>query len=185
MNNQKRCWGNTLPQFVLDYHDTVWGKPCHDDKTLFKMLCMEAFQAGLSWNIVLRREAQLEAAFDGFDPTVVAAYPDGKADELMLFDGMIKNRKKIEAVLHNAKCYLKIQKEFGSFDNYIWGFTGGKVTDNHFTESSQLPASTPLSDKIAKDLKKRGFKFLGTVTVYAFMQSMGLVNDHLVDCEYR
>jgi len=185
MNDKKRCWGDTLPKFVLDYHDNVWGKPCHDDKTLFKMLCLEAFQAGLSWNIVLKREKLLEAAFSGFDPAVIAQYPDTKTDELLLADGIIKNRKKIEAVLHNAKRYLEIQKEFGSFDKYIWSYTEGKVIDNRFTEGSQLPASTPLSDKIAKDLKKRGFKFLGTVTVYAFMQSMGLVNDHLVTCEYR
>lgn len=149
------------------------------------MLCMEAFQAGLSWNIVLKREAQLEAAFDDFDPEIIAAYDKNKADELMCADGMIKNRKKIEAVLNNAKRYLDVQKEFGSFDNYIWSFADYKVIDNKFTSSTQLPASTPLSDKIAKDLKKRGFKFLGTVTVYAFMQSMGLVNDHLIDCEYR
>lgn len=185
MNNKRSCWGNTLPDYVLHYHNTVWGKPCHDDKTLFKMLCMEAFQAGLSWNIVLKREAQLEAAFDDFDPEIIAAYDKNKADELMCADGMIKNRKKIEAVLNNAKRYLDVQKEFGSFDNYIWSFADYKVIDNKFTSSTQLPASTPLSDKIAKDLKKRGFKFLGTVTVYAFMQSMGLVNDHLIDCEYR
>lgn len=185
MNNKKRCWGDKLPQYVLDYHDTVWGKPCHDDKTLFKMLCMEAFQAGLSWNIVLKREAQLAAAFDDFDPAVIAQYPENKTDEIMCAEGMIKNRKKIEAVLHNAKRYLEIQKEFGSFDKYIWSYTDGTVIDNRFTAGNQLPASTPLSDRIAKELKKRGFKFLGTVTVYAFMQSMGLVNDHLADCEFR
>lgn len=185
MDNKKRCWGDRLPDYALHYHDTVWGKPCHDDKTLFKMLCLEVFQAGLSWNIILKREAQLTVAFDGFNPKIIAAYTDDMVNKILCAAGMIKNRKKIEAVLHNAKRYLEIQKEFGSFDNYIWSFTCGKVIDNRFIDGKQLPASTPLSDKIAKDLKKRGFKFLGTVTVYAFIQSMGIVNDHLINCDYR
>ncbi len=180
-----RCWGNRSPDYVLEYHDNVWGKPVHDDRTLFKMLCMESFQAGLSWTLILKREGYLERAFDGFDPNKIADYEDDMADMLLTAEGMIKNRKKIEAVIHNSRQFLRVQEEFGSFDKYIWGFTEGKTIDNRPISYADIPAKTELSDIIAKDLKKRGFKFLGSVTVYAFLQSMGIVNDHLIDCDYR
>lgn len=180
-----RCWGDKLTEDMRDYHDHVWGKPEHDDVKLFKMLSMECFQAGLSWAIVLKREKALEAAFEGFDARKVAAYDEAKVDQILTADGMIRHRGKIEAVIHNALCYQEIQREFGSFDAYIWGYTAGKVIDNRFTDSAELPAKTELSEIIAKDMKKRGFKFLGATTVYAFLQSIGVVNDHLVSCDYR
>lgn len=180
-----RCWGDRLTEDMRAYHDHVWGKPEHDDAKLFKMLSMECFQAGLSWAIVLKREKALEAAFEGFDARKVAAYDEAKVDQILTADGMIRHRGKIEAVIHNARCYQAIQREFGSFDAYIWGYTEGKVIDHRFTDSAEIPAKTGLSERIAKDMKKRGFKFLGATTVYAFLQSIGVVNDHLVDCDFR
>lgn len=180
-----RCWGDRLTEDMREYHDHVWGKPENDDVKLFKMLSMECFQAGLSWAIVLKREKALETAFDGFDPRKVAAYDDAKVDQMLTADGMIRHRGKIEAVIHNARCYQAIQREFGSFDAYIWGYTEGKVIDSRFTDSAELPAKTELSERIARDMRKRGFKFLGATTVYAFLQSIGVVNDHLVGCDWR
>lgn len=179
------CWGNDLSGEMREYHDHVWGKPEHDDTALFRMLSLECFQAGLSWAIVLKREKALSAAFDGFDVEKVAAYDDACVEALLSADGMIRSRKKIAAIIHNARCCQAIQREFGSFDAFIWSYTDGRVIDHRFTSSAQLPAKTELSQRIAQDLKARGFRFLGATTVYAFLQSMGLVNDHLTDCDCR
>lgn len=165
-----------------DYHDNEWGVPLHDDNKLFELLVLEAMQAGLSWITILKKREAFRAAFDNFDPKIVANYDERKINELLQNEGIIRNRAKIEAAIANAKLFLEIQNEFGSFDSYIWGFVGGKPIINVFEKISDLPASTPLSDKIAKDLKKRGFKFVGTTIMYAYMQSAGIVNDHLTSC---
>ncbi|WP_297811551.1 glutamine-hydrolyzing GMP synthase [uncultured Helicobacter sp.] len=168
-----------------DYHDTEWGEPLHEDKKLFEHLVLEGFQAGLSWITILKKREAFRVAFDDFDPHIVANYDEDKIKELMRNEGIIRNRAKIEAAIINAKAFMAVQREFGSFDKYIWGFVGGKPIINAFESIADLPASTPLSDKIAKDLKKRGFKFVGTTTMYAMMQSIGMVNDHLTSCFKR
>lgn len=165
-----------------DYHDNEWGVPLHDDRKLFELLVLEAMQAGLSWITILKKREAFRVAFDDFDPKIVANYNEAKIEELMQNKGIIRNRSKIEAAIHNAKLFLEIQKEFGSFDKYIWGFVGGKPIVNSFNSIAELPASTPLSDKMSKDLKKRGFKFVGSTIMYAYMQSVGIVNDHLTSC---
>ena len=168
-----------------DYHDTEWGEPLHEDKKLFEFLILEGFQAGLSWITILKKREAFRVAFDDFDYHKIAAYDEGKIESLMHNEGIIRNRAKIEAAISNAKAFMAVQREFGSFDKYIWGFVGGKPIINALESIVDLPASTPLSDKIAKDLKKRGFKFVGTTIVYAFMQAIGLVNDHLTSCFKR
>lgn len=168
-----------------DYHDNEWGVPLHEDKKLFEHLVLEGFQAGLSWITILKKREHFRAAFDDFDPHIVANYDEGKINELMRNEGIIRNRAKIESAISNAKAFLAVQREFGSFDKYIWGFVNHKPIINTFESIADLPASTPLSDTIAKDLKKRGFKFVGTTTMYAMMQSIGMVNDHLTSCFKR
>ena len=168
-----------------DYHDTEWGVPLHEDKKLFEFLILEGFQAGLSWITILKKRESFRVAFDEFDYHKIAAYDESKIESLMHNEGIIRNRAKIEAMIANARAFLEIQKEFGSFDSYIWGFVGGEPIINAFESIADLPASTPLSDTIAKDLKKRGFKFVGTTTMYAFMQAIGMVNDHLISCFKR
>ena len=168
-----------------DYHDTEWGEPLHEDKKLFEFLILEGFQAGLSWITILKKREAFRAAFDDFDYHKIAAYNESKIESLMQHKGIIRNRAKIEAAISNAKAFMVVQREFGSFDKYIWGFVGGKPIINTFESIADLPASTPLSDTIAKDLKKRGFKFVGTTTIYAFMQAVGMVNDHLTSCFKR
>ncbi|WP_297679840.1 glutamine-hydrolyzing GMP synthase [Helicobacter sp.] len=168
-----------------NYHDTEWGEPLHDDRKLFEFLLLESFQAGLSWITILKKRESFRIAFDDFDYHKIAAYDGSKIESLMHNEGIIRNRAKIEAAISNAKAFLAVQKEFGSFDKYIWGFVGGKPIINAFESIANLPASTPLSDTIAKDLKKRGFKFVGTTTMYAFMQAIGMVNDHLISCFKR
>lgn len=168
-----------------DYHDTEWGEPLHEDKKLFEFLILEGFQAGLSWITILKKREAFRMAFDNFDCHKIAAYDEGKIESLMHNEGIIRNRAKIEAAISNAKAFMAVQREFGSFDKYIWGFVGGKPIINAFESIVDLPASTPLSDKIAKDLKKRGFKFVGTTIMYAFMQAVGMVNDHLTSCFKR
>ena len=168
-----------------DYHDCEWGVPLHEDKKLFEFLILEGFQAGLSWITILKKREHFRVAFDDFDPHIVANYDEDKIKELMRNEGIIRNRAKIEAGISNAKAFLAVQREFGSFDKYIWGFVNHKPIINTFESIADLPASTPLSDKIAKDLKKRGFKFVGTTTMYAMMQSIGMVNDHLTSCFKR
>ncbi len=180
----ERCnWGNTNP-LMIKYHDEEWGVPLHDDLKLFEFFVLEGFQAGLSWQIVLNKRESFRVAFDHFDPEIVAGYDRLKMEELMNNASIIRNRLKIAACINNARCFLEVQKEFGSFDNYIWKFVDYKPIINQFNELSEIPSKTLLSDKISKDLKKRGFKFVGSTVVYAHMQATGMVNDHLTFC-YR
>jgi DNA-3-methyladenine glycosylase I len=167
---------------MIKYHDEEWGVPLHDDLKLFEFIVLEGFQAGLSWQIVLNKREGFREAFDHFDPVVVAGYDRQKMEELMNNPAIIRNRLKIAACINNARCFLEIQKEFGSFDRYIWGFVDFKPIVSCFGNMKDLPAKTPLSDKISKDLKKRGFKFVGSTVIYAHMQATGMVNDHLTFC---
>ncbi len=177
-----RCpWCGTDPLYMA-YHDEEWGVPVHDDRKHFEFLVLESAQAGLSWLTVLRKRENYRALYDGFDPVKVAGYGEDKILELLGNAGIIRNRKKIEASIGNARCFLEIQKEYGSFDRYIWHFTEGKPVTNVWKQLSDLPAKTALSDTVAKDLKARGFKFLGTTIIYAHLQAIGIINDHLVDC---
>ena len=177
----QRCgWaGNELN---IPYHDTEWGVPVHEDRMLFEFLILEGAQAGLSWDTILRKREAYRAAFDNFDAAKVARYSDAKCAKLLLNEGIIRNRLKIASAVRNANAFLAIQKEFGSFDKYIWGFVGGKPLDNKLKSHSDVPAKTEISDAISKDLKKRGFNFVGSTIMYAFMQATGMVNDHLVSC---
>jgi DNA-3-methyladenine glycosylase I len=177
----KRC-GWATNDLNIPYHDAEWGAPVHDDRTLFEFLILEGAQAGLSWDTILRKRENYRAAFDNFDALKVAAYDDKKVAELMENEGIIRNRLKIASAVSNAKAFLRVQEEFGSFDKYIWGFVGGKPIDNAFMASGQVPAKTEISDAISKDLKKRGFNFVGSTIMYAFMQATGMVNDHLTSC---
>ena len=176
----KRCsWASN--ELNIPYHDTEWGVPVHDDRTLFEFLILEGAQAGLSWDTILRKREAYRAAFDNFDPAKVAKYGDAKCAKLLANEGIIRNRLKIASAVSNAKAFLAVQKEFGSFDNYIWGFVGGRPIDNKL-KGGDVPAKTEVSDAISKDLKKRGFNFVGSTIMYAFMQATGMVNDHLVTC---
>ncbi|HOI49112.1 MAG TPA: DNA-3-methyladenine glycosylase I [Prolixibacteraceae bacterium] len=179
---RQSCHWATNHSLMQEYHDTEWGVPLHDDRKLFEFLVLEGFQAGLSWLIVLKKREAFREAFDDFDPAIVACYDAEKINSLLQNPEIIRNRQKIEACVNNARCFLKIQQEFGSFDRYIWGFVDYQPVVNHFTDLSQLPARTPLSDQISADLKKRGFKFVGSTVVYAHLQATGMVNDHLVHC---
>ncbi len=177
-----RCpWCLGFPDYIT-YHDVEWGVPQHDDRMLFEMLILEGAQAGLSWSTILKKRDNYRKAFAGFDPVRVARFDKRKTDSLMLDAGIVRNRLKIEGTVKNAKAFLAVQKEFGSFDAYIWGFIGGKTLQNQRDGMNKVPASTPLSDAISKDLKKRGFTFVGSTIMYAFMQAIGMVNDHLVSC---
>ncbi|SHJ72142.1 DNA-3-methyladenine glycosylase I [Tangfeifania diversioriginum] len=179
---KKRCdWANS-GELMIRYHDTEWGVPLHDDRKLFEFLVLEGFQAGLSWQIVLNKREAFREAFDGFNPEKIAAYDQAKLDELVQNKSIIRNKQKIAACVNNAQQFLKIQEEFGSFDKYIWQFVNFTPIVNTFSRTEELPAKTPLSDKISVDLKKRGFKFVGSTIVYAHMQATGMVNDHLVGC---
>jgi len=170
----------------LRYHDTEWGVPQHDDRVLFEFLILEGAQAGLSWNTILRKRDNYRKAFDRFDPRKVARYDKRKIAALMADAGIVRNRLKIEAAIANAQAFLAVQKEFGSFDRYVWGFVGGKPRVNAWRSMKQVPASTAESDAMSKDLKRRGFRFVGSTICYAFMQATGMVNDHLTTCiSYR
>lgn len=178
-----RCtWVNLAVPVYVDYHDHEWGVPVHDDHALFERLCLEAAQAGLSWLTILRKREHYRTAFDGFDPTCVAAYDAAKVAELLGNAGIVRNRLKIETAIHNARLFQAVQAEFGSFDAYLWGYVGGQTIQNTFTALSDVPAETDLSRQISKDLKRRGFKFVGPTIIYAMMQAIGMVNDHLVSC---
>ncbi len=180
MNN--RCpWCGTDPLYVA-YHDTEWGVPVYDDQLLFEFLVLESFQAGLSWLTILRKRENFRKALDGFDYHKIARYSDTKLNQLMNDSGIIRNRLKIEATVTNARAFIQVQQEFGSFSKYIWGFVGGEPIQNHWKTLQEVPATTSLSDQISKDLKKRGFKFLGSTVVYAHMQATGMINDHLTSC---
>lgn len=169
----------------LLYHDTRWCKPEHRDQELYAMLVLEGMQAGVSWDLILNKEDNFRKAFDGFKPELVAAYDEAKIEELMQNSGIIRNKSKIKAAVTNAQAFLEIQKEFGSFDKYIWGFTDGKVIDHHLLDSKDMPAKNDLSERISKDLKKRGFKFAGATIIYSYLQGIGIINDHWEYCEYR
>lgn len=185
MEEIKRCdWANKN-KLEQEYHDKEWGVPVHDDRKLFKMLILEGKQAGLSWNTILSKMETLCEAFDDFDPEILITYDENKVEELLNNNGIIKNRLKVKAVIHNAKAYYKLCEEYGSLNHYLWSFVNNKPIINAWESIEQVPASTPLSDLISKDLKKRGFKFVGTTTIYAFMQGVGMVNDHLVYCAFR
>lgn len=182
MSDKVQCaWIEDIPIFI-EYHDKEWGRPVHDDVKLFEMLILEGAQAGLSWVTVLKKRENYRKAFDGFDPVKVSQYDDKKIEELMQNEGIIRNRLKINAAIINAKLFLKIQKEYGSFAKFIWGYVDNTPITNHPQRIEDLPASTPLSDKISKDMKKMGFKFVGSTIIYAFMQATGMVNDHVVGC---
>lgn len=181
MDNKTRCiWANT--PLYIDYHDHEWGRPIHDDGKLFELLILEGMQAGLSWITVLNKREAFREAFDGFDPEKVALYDEAKMQELMDNEKIIRNRLKIRAAVGNAQAFLRVAKEYGSFDQFLWRYVDFTPITNHFEGQENLPASTPLSDQISKDLKKLGFKFVGSTIIYAYMQSMGMVNDHVTGC---
>lgn len=185
MEGKRRCsWAGDDPTYV-DYHDNEWGRPTHDDRMLFELLVLEGAQAGLSWITILRKREAYREAFDGFDPGAVARYGEAKVEELMANEGIVRNRLKINAAITNAKLFLDVVDEFGSFDAFIWGYVDGEPIVNRWEAQEDVPATTPLSDRISKDLKKRGFKFVGSTIVYAYLQSIGMVNDHVTDCFVR
>ena len=175
------CWGE-VDDLLAAYHDREWGVPLHDDRKLFEFLVLEGFQAGLSWNTILRKRENFRKAFHGFDVKKVARYGEKDIARLLADAGIIRNRLKVRAAVENARRFLEVQKEFGSFDRYIWGFVDGKPIRNRFRSLAELPARTPLSDRISADLKARGFRFVGSTIVYAHMQATGMVNDHLTRC---
>ena len=177
-----RCeWCGSDPLYV-QYHDTEWGVPRHDDRTLFEFLVLEGAQAGLSWLTILRKRENYRRAFDGFDPQTIAGYGAADVQRLLADPGIVRNRLKIAAAITNARAFLKVQAEFGSFDAYVWRFVGGRPKQNARRSLADLPATSPESDALSKDLLRRGFKFVGSTICYAFMQAVGLVNDHTVDC---
>ncbi|HKM02247.1 MAG TPA: DNA-3-methyladenine glycosylase I [Sedimentibacter sp.] len=179
MNRCPWCGNDEL---YMKYHDEEWGVPVHDDRKHFEFLVLESAQAGLSWLTVLRKRENYRKAYDNFNANKVSEYDELKIEELMQNAGIIRNRRKIEASINNAKRFLEIQKEFGSFDRYIWSFVNNKVVENHWNDIKEVPATSELSDKVSKDFKNRGFKFLGSTIVYAHLQATGLFNDHLVGC---
>jgi DNA-3-methyladenine glycosylase I len=177
-----RCtWAGTDPIYIK-YHDTEWGVPLHDDRKLFEFLMLDVFQAGLSWITILKKRPNYRIAFDHFDPEKIAAYNLRRVKTLMSNKGIVRNKLKIEAAVKNASAFLVVQKEFGSFHDYIWRFTGGKTIKNAWKKMAEIPAQTNISAAMSKDLKQRGFKFVGPTICYAFMQAAGMVNDHVVDC---
>lgn len=184
-DGRKRCGWCLVDRLYVDYHDKEWGRPVHDDQVLFEMLLLEGAQAGLSWHTILKRRESYRRAFDDFDARKIARYTDKKKARLLTDTGIIRNKLKVEAFVTNARRFLDVQEEFGSFDVYIWRFTDGRVIDNPFKALSDYPANTPESEAMSKDLKKRGFKFVGSTICYAYMQACGLVNDHLRDCWVR
>jgi len=182
--NKKRCWGIEMEDdsLMAKYHDQEWGKPAHDDHHLFEVLILDGAQAGLSWNTILNKRENYRKAFDNFNVKKVAKYDTKKVKELLGNAGIVRNKLKIASTIKNAKVFMEIQKEFGSFDKYIWGFVDGKPILNKWKKTSDIPAKTELSDEISKDLKKRGMSFVGTTIMYAVMQTIGIVNDHSKDC---
>jgi DNA-3-methyladenine glycosylase I len=180
---KKRCqWVKLSNPLYVDYHDNEWGRPVHDDNLLFEFLILEGAQAGLSWETILNKRASYREAFDHFDPAKVARYTEARKKKLLQNPGIVRNKMKVKSATRNAKVFLDIQKEFGSFDQYVWGFVGGKPIINKWKTLADIPVSTPESDALSKDLKKRGMNFVGTTIMYAFMQAIGMVNDHTTDC---
>lgn len=177
-----RCaWAGSDPLY-LAYHDHEWGVPVHEDRLLFELLILEGAQAGLSWITILKKRDAYRLAFAGFDPEQVAAFGEADRAELLQNAGIVRNRLKIDAAIGNARAFVAVQEEFGSFDSYLWRFVEGKPVQNAWRQLGEVPASTPISDRLSKDLKQRGFRFVGSTICYAFMQAVGMVNDHTTDC---
>jgi len=185
MTDKTRCFWCTTHPLYQKYHDDEWGKPVYDDAKLFEMLLLESFQAGLSWFTILQKRENFRAAFDGFDVNKIARYSEDKIHELLQNSGIIKNKLKIKAAITNAQLFLAVQKEFGTFSHYLWGFTNHQIINHLNITQYQNFITTPLSDTISKDLKKRGFKFVGSTTIYAYLQAVGVINDHTIDCFVR
>ena len=185
METKERCAWCEKDDLYRNYHDNEWGKPVYDDETIFKFLILETFQAGLSWYTVLAKRENFRKAFDNFDLLKVANYSEDKMAELAEDAGIIRNKLKIKATVTNAQAFIKVQEEFGTFSKYIWGFVDGKPIDNQPKILGEVKATTPISDALSKDLKKRGFKFVGSTVMYAHMQATGMVNDHVMDCWTR
>lgn len=182
MNEKTRCsWAGNIPIYI-DYHDNEWGRPVHDDGKLFEMLILEGMQAGLSWITILKKREAFRESFDGFDPNKIALYGDEKIQELLGNEKIIRNRLKINAAVSNAKAFLKIIEDYGSFDKFIWGYVDYTPIAGHWESLNDIPTRTPLSDRISKDLKKMGFRFVGSTIIYSFMQATGMVNDHIKEC---
>ena len=181
----RRCAWCEKDDLYRTYHDQEWGKPVYDDETIFQFLVLESFQAGLSWYTILKKRENFTEAFDDFNYKKIARYPHDKVEELMNNAGIIRNRLKILATINNAQKFQEVQKEFGSFSKYIWSFVDGKPIINNPKTLKEVPVTTEISDTLSKDLKKRGFKFLGSTVMYAHMQATGTINDHLVDCHYK
>jgi DNA-3-methyladenine glycosylase I len=181
---KKRCHWAKSPEMIA-YHDKEWGVPLYDDRRLFEFLILEGAQAGLSWETILNKRENYLRAFDRFDPEKIARYDTRKVRELLANPGIVRNRLKIRAAISNAQAFLVVKKEFGSFDRYIWQFIGGRPRKNNWRTSQRVPARTPESDAMSKDLKRRGFRFVGSTICYAFMQAVGMVNDHALDCFRR
>ena len=177
-----RCFWVNDSQRYIEYHDKEWGEPVFDDATLFEFLILETFQAGLSWITILNKRENFRIAFDNFDYTKIAIYSERKYELLLQDAGIIRNKLKIKSAITNAQLFMEIQKDFGSFSNFIWGYVQGTPIRNKFHKREEVPATTTLSDTISKDLKKRGFKFVGSTVIYAYMQAVGMVNDHTTDC---
>ncbi len=188
---KKRCdfgfmpSGDPASDRMISYHDLRWCKPEHRDGELYAMLVLEGMQAGVSWSLILKKEDDFRRAFDGFDPNVVATYGKVKVEELMSDKSIIRNKRKIEATISNAKAFLKVQEEFGTFDKFIWSFTDGNVVDHHLAEAKDMPAKDGLSEKVSAELKRRGFKFVGPTIIYSYLQGIGVINDHCEYCDFR
>ncbi len=178
---KNRCAWAKAP-LDIDYHDSEWGVPVHDDIKLFEFLILEGAQAGLSWHTILQKRARYREVFDGFDPQKVALYDDAKVSMLLADAGIVRNRLKVAAAIHNAQQFLRVQDQYGSFDAYLWDFVDGRPLINTWRSAADIPVNTPVSDQLSKDLRQRGFKFVGTTICYAMMQATGMVNDHTVDC---
>lgn len=180
-----RCNWADVSESMRTYHDTRWGRPEHNDRELFALLVLEGMQAGLSWATILDKEGAFRVAFDGFDPTIVDTYGPKKVEALMQNASIIRNRRKIQAAITNAQAFLRVQDGFGSFDAYLWGFTGGKAIDHHLIRQDEMPARSELSERVSADLRQRGFKFVGPVIAYSYLQAVGVINDHLESCDFR
>jgi DNA-3-methyladenine glycosylase I len=179
---KQRCFWVSESPLYKEYHDKEWGIPVFDDATLFEFLVLETFQAGLSWITILNKRENFRNAFDNFDYQKIATYPEHRYESLLLDAGIIRNKLKIRSAIHNAQLFMEVQQEFGSFSKFIWGYVAGKPMLNKFQDKAAIPATTALSDTISKDLKKRGFKFVGSTIIYAYMQAIGMVNDHTAAC---
>lgn len=186
MNDNFICtWARGTSDLMQAYHANEWGQVSHDDRYIFEMLCLEGYQAGLSWNTIINKRAAFKAAFHNFEVHLVAAMTDEDIDQLMQNPDILRHRGKLSATISNAKAFIEVQNEFGSFDNYIWKFVNNNQINDHIRIPEEVHAKTPLSEKISADLKKRGFKFVGPVTTYSFMQGIGLINDHEIECMYN